>query len=350
MNTAGHARLKRLRRRLLMGGIAGVAVMSALSLVSTAGVPAACRFAGFACIAPAIGSVLFALIHELTGGRWGEPLKPFFSAGAQLAPWIWLIVVPLLFLHPGAAPTWPAYESRAMLLIRAIIYAAAIFAVARPFSRPDRMRPAAWVGPAGLIGLVFTLHLLAEDWLASLEPGWHSTAFPLVWMTGLAVAGLACAVIFALVGGLPPQSVADDSALGIDWGNLLLAAMLFWCYVAFAQFLIIWAGNLPREIPWFEHRAHGVWKIVPLALVLLHFVVPLIVLLSRRWKRSPQMLGAVAGVLLFAQSLYAAWMILPAFHLDGWLGVLVPVAALAGTAGLFLNLYVGVALRRLEKQ
>src|SRR5437763_78365 len=62
-----------------------------------------------------------------------------------------------------------------------------------------RVGAVTWLGPVGLIVLVFLLHLLAEDWLSALQPGWHSTAFPLVWMTGQALAGLACAVFFALM-------------------------------------------------------------------------------------------------------------------------------------------------------
>ena len=47
-----------------------------------------------------------------------------------------------------------------------------------------------------------------------------------------------------------------------DLGNLLLAFVIFWAYVSFSQFLIIWAGNLPREISWYLHRRAGGWPAV----------------------------------------------------------------------------------------
>ena len=44
-----------------------------------------------------------------------------------------------------------------------------------------------------------------------------------------------------------------------DLGNLMLAFALLWAYMSFAQFLIIWAGNLKEEIPWYMQRAFGAW-------------------------------------------------------------------------------------------
>ena len=39
-----------------------------------------------------------------------------------------------------------------------------------------------------------------------------------------------------------------------DLGKLLLAFVMLWAYFSFSQFLIIWAGNLPEEIPFFLRR------------------------------------------------------------------------------------------------
>jgi hypothetical protein len=266
------------------------------------------RCAVFVALAPPVGSMLFALILRLTGGKWGEPLDPFLVAASRLAPWIWLVALPLIFVGHATHAAWPDYESRGMFLLRGVVYAIVLFEIARRLRGPKTRAPA--TGPAGLIVLVFTLHFLAEDWLGALEPHWHSTAFPLVWMTGLAVAGLATAVLRALAPA--PSRRVRVAQHGLDWGNLLLAAMLFWSYVAFAQFLIIWAGNLPREISWYLRRTEGAWAIVPAALALIHFALPFAVLLSREAKRSPRLLGGVAAVLLLGQLIYTAWLILPA--------------------------------------
>ena len=56
-----------------------------------------------------------------------------------------------------------------------------------------------------------------------------------------------------------------------DFGKLLLAFMMLWAYLSFSQFLIIWSGNLPEEIPWYIARIRGSWGAVAILLVVGHF-------------------------------------------------------------------------------
>ena len=50
-----------------------------------------------------------------------------------------------------------------------------------------------------------------------------------------------------------------------DFGKLLLAFVMLWAYLSFSQFLIIWSGNLPEEIPWYLARIRGSWGAVAIA-------------------------------------------------------------------------------------
>jgi len=317
------------------------------------------RLAAFACLAPALGSLMFQLIFRMTGGQWGPRLHPFLAAGSALLPWTWLLALPLLFFPAHETLEHPAhtdlYATHGMVMLRAVIYGVAFALLVWGLVRVQRRRFAGdhtslrWIAPAGLISLVFLLHLLAEDWLVALDPGWHSTAFPVVWMAGQAVAGLAFALICAVLSGARPEaSGAADRPVGLDWGNLLLAGTMFFAYVAFAQWLIIWSGNLPREISWYRLRSEGGWRWVIVALAVFHFALPFLFLLSRRFKRAPAGLVGVSLVLLLAQLTYLAWLILPAFSPLGVrtvaLAVTLPIAALA----VFLNRYLAVA-RRLEE-
>ena len=59
-----------------------------------------------------------------------------------------------------------------------------------------------------------------------------------------------------------------------DWGKLLLALVMLYAYFAFSQFLIIWAGNLPEEMPFYLRRLRGGWQYVGLAIILFHFALP----------------------------------------------------------------------------
>ena len=59
------------------------------------------------------------------------------------------------------------------------------------------------------------------------------------------------------------------------------------------------------------------------------------------------MLAAVAVTLVFGQMIYAAWLILPAFPEVGPAAWAMSLALLIAGAALFVNLYLGAALRRL---
>jgi hypothetical protein len=304
------------------------------------------QFAVFAGLAPPVGCLIFVLIHRMTGGQWEVGLRPFLLAGVSILPWIWLFALPIPFLplslgrHPSLPYPTNGYESLPMLTMRSLIYAAIFFALSRAVAgdsgRDDMpaqyQRP--WVGPVCLIVLVFTLTLLADDWIESLDPGWHSTGFALVWIVGQAVAGLSLALLCGLASGKQPVSeVTAGRPLGIDWGNLLLASLLSWCYVGFAQFLIIWAGNLPAETSWFRRRTEGPWFMVFPLLAVFGFLLPFLLLLSRRLKASAGGLAFVAVMLLLSQGLYTAWLILPSAGIlpsTGWLLVLALLVAGGG--------------------
>lgn len=354
-------RIERLARGTAL--VAGLATFGLLWL-DRGDFSLAYRFVVFALLAPALGCLIFTLIHRLTGGQWARGLRPFLLAGVSLLPWIWLLALPLPLLPsslnrrgPPLASTAHGYESLPMLMGRAVIYAAIFFAlrwaVAGDAGRDDlptrNRRP--WVGPVGLLVLVFTLTLLADDWVASVDSGWHSTGFPLVWMTGQAVAGLSLALLAGLASGAQPVSAEgnEERPVGIDWGNLLLATLLAWSYVAFAQYLIIWAGNLPAEISWFQHRTEGAWLWVPPFLAIFGLLVPFLLLLSRRFKSDARGLAIVAVMLLLSQCLYTAWLILPAGGGLSLAGGGMVLALLVAGAAVFIDRYCATA-RKLRRR
>lgn len=362
MNTAAANSLARLERNALI--IAVLALLAAITLgwLAPNALAAASRFAVFVCLAPALGSLIFVLILQMTGGQWGPPLQPLLGAGVTLLPWVWLISLPLLLLNHATMPETAGgadlpippdfYGSHAMLVGRAMAYGVIFFIISHLTTQVLRLRRVGdtislrWVGPVGLLVLVFMLHLLADDWLVSLEPGWRSTGFPLVWMSGVAVTGFAAAVFCAIAGGADPtQTGAARRPLGIDWGNLLLTATVWWCYVTFAQFLIIWSGNLPPEISWYLRRAHGGWLVVIVALAVFHFALPFLFLLSRRFKTFPAGLAGISLVLLVTQLAYTAWTILPAFAPTIPDAVPLALTLAAAGGGFFLNRYLHLARR-----
>jgi hypothetical protein len=114
--------------------------------------------------------------------------------------------------------------------------------------------------------------------------------------------------------------------------SLLLSFVIFWFYIAFAQLLIIWIGNVPREIAWYLPRIRGAWAAVGVLLLIGHFVLPFLMLLYRSVKRSLDAMARLGWWLLAMHAVDLAWLVFPASGAS-WAAVWMYPAALALTGG-----------------
>lgn len=302
-----------------------------------------------------LGSLAIVMLHHLTGGGWGMPLRRI-----QEATFINLLLLAVLFLpllaglptlyvwaRPGAIEADEILARKVQYLnvpffqVRAAIYFGIWIALGLALNwlssgtrREDELvrqrRLALFSGP-GLILWALTVTFAAVDWGMSLEPHWFSSIYGVLFMAGQGVSGLAAAIIAAIAlrrYAHWPESLSRDRLN--DLGNLLLAFVMFWAYVSFMQFLIIWSGNLPEETPWYLHRSEGLWLAVAISLAALHFATPFLLLLWRQTKRRPAWLVGVASLLLVMRWVDLTWLVMPTFAPEGlwlsWLNFVAPVA------------------------
>ena len=182
----------------------------------------------------------------------------------------------------------------------------------------------------GLIVYAFTMSLAANDWIGSLVPQWYSTAFGLVVGIGQMLGAMALAIAYA---GLRTPEVPRERF--IDLGNLLLMYVLTWAYLAFMQFLIVWVGNLPREISWYVPRLQTGWFALGVLIVLFHFFAPLAILLSRAAKRSALFLGSFAAALVVMHAIDVYWLVAPSVRPSGFAIAWLDPVALVGLGALW---------------
>ena len=292
----------------------------------------------------------------MTGGAWGRTLAPALAAGRRLVPWSLLFAVPLLLglrhLFPWAAPETLDDQARALLakhsfyfsrwafVLRAFGYGG-LFLVQLALARRGDGERAAWTGPVGLILYVVTAYLLSVDWVLSLEPGWSSTGAPVIFMAGQTLSALAWGIAATVFLGVPGPAATERRTTWRDLGNLLLAVLMFWAYLAYAQFLIVWSGNLPGQAAWYLHRNAGGWHDLLIALAVLHLLLPVLLLLSPLTKRRTGFFGALAVGVGVCQAVYLYWLVLPSFRPAGlgfhWLDAVLPLTLDA----LWLYLYLG---------
>ena len=86
-----------------------------------------------------------------------------------------------------------------------------------------------------------------------------------------------------------------------DLGKLTLAFVMLWAYFNFSQYLLTYAANLVEEIPYMTTRTMNGWQYLALFLILFHFAVPFLLLLSRDRKRNPYRLTLLCGWILFVR-------------------------------------------------
>ncbi len=165
-----------------------------------------------------------------------------------------------------------------------------------------------------MVLLIFTITFASVDWYMSLEPEWFSTIYGFIFVAAWAVSALAFVITtMAILSKREPLDRIVAPLHFHDLGKLLLALVMLWSYFAFSQFLIIWSGNLPEEIGWYTKRMHGVWGTLIVGVVILHFALPFLLLLSRSLKRDPRKLIIVAILILVMRVIDLLWMIRPAF-------------------------------------
>jgi hypothetical protein len=193
------------------------------------------------------------------------------------------------------------------------------------------------LGGPGLIIFAIVGTAAASQWVMSLEPSWASTMFPVIYSVNQFLTCFAfCVAVFLTLADRPPLNAILRPKFQIDMGSLMLAFTLFWSYTSFSQFMLVWIGNLPEEIPFFLKRSAGGWWWVSAALIAFHFALPFLLLLFRDIKMHPKRLRAVAIYLLVICAIDVMWWITPAIPHEGeFLFVLMDIGALAGIGGVW---------------
>jgi hypothetical protein len=301
------------------GGVAALA--GAATLVLRGADPAQDFFLGYLLAylfwtGIAAGSLGLLMLHHLTGGGWGDSLRPVLRASSGTLSLMGLLFLPLVAglpdlypwassgkaAHPGFREEWltPGFFG-----LRAAVCFAVWIGLAILFNRAPEPFARRWSGP-GLVLYGITATMASFDWAMSLEPEWASTMYGLQFISGQVLSALGLAVLVAAGRSAPERRR--------DLGNLLLAFVLVWAYLAYSQYLILWSGNLPEETPWVLRRTAGGWQGFALLLVVAHFLVPFLLLLSRRAKESGGMLALVAGLLLGMRAIELCWLVVPALR------------------------------------
>jgi hypothetical protein len=363
MNAAGaiRAQFDRAQRIALISGAIGLALCSLFGLWKHDQFFRSYLFAYVFWLAIPMGCMAILMLHHLTGGWWGYPIRRLLEAGTRTFTWMAALFVPVLLgmthLYKWAQPAEVAadpllqykrpYLNPAFFTVRVVIYFAIWIGLAwllnKWSSEQDRTgdpalatRLEAMSGP-GLILWGIAVTYSSIDWVMSLEAHWFSTMYGMIVMVVAALTAMSF-VVFVLrkLSVHEPIASAITPAQFNDLGNLMLAFVMLWAYLSFSQFLIIWAGNIKDEIPWYIARAFGGWGAIAVVLIVLHFALPFLLLLQRGVKRRLQMLSFVAGTLIVLSIVDVYWLVAPAYEPDRPHLHVLDIFAVVGIGGLWI--------------
>jgi hypothetical protein len=346
------------------------------------------------CFSFAGGGLVVLMLQYVSGGKWGLLLRRPLEAMTRT---IWLVgamFVPVIFFwkhlyqwaaFPTAGAVAEALANHAVTLEQAmtlnakramlnpvavIIQTALIFGILWLFQHllnkwsverdadPERGTEPSYdrwrikfenlSGP-GILLYVILLTDGAIMWIKSLDITWYSSIWGLQFLVGQGYAVLALSILTViLLSRFEPMKTMLRKTEQHDLGKLAFAFVMLNIYLTFAEFLIIWSGNVPDEIPWYLNRIHGGWWVICSADFICHWLIPFVLLLSRDLKRNKQKMIWLTCFMIFARCLDMFWLIEPNFadaagnlHIAGNVGILayitVPVAVISLWAAYYMT-------------
>ena len=320
-----------------------------------------------------LGCLAIGMIHQLSGGDWGVLVRRPIGAATRVLPVLTLLFLPIamgmrhlyvwtdanLVANDDVLRAKHLYLNRPFFLTRAAFYflvwnAIVYFLNAWSLEQdrtgaPGLSRRMQRLSGGGLVAYGLTVTFASFDWLMSLEPHWFSTIYGVLMIGGQGLSALAfLLIVLVWLSRRAPLDAIVVPQHFHDLANLMLAFVMLWAYFAFSQYLIIWSGNLPEEIAWYLHRMQGGWRALAMALVVFHFVVPFVLLLSRTIKREAALIVKVAIGVLAVRLLDLLWLIAPEFHQHGvslsWMDVVLPLTLGSLWTGCFIRELRGRAL------
>jgi hypothetical protein len=304
----------------------------------------------------AVGGLALLMVQYVTGGKWGLLLRRPLEAMSRTLPVVfvyWLVIVIWMKkLYLWANPQMvddgvkrglitpeqlksiqhaiefkrPMLNPEMFIMVGVICFVIWTFYMWRlnrmglerdkdsPANTPMWIKKFENISGPGILIYSLTMTACVIYWVMSLDPTWYSSVYGLLFLVGQGYSVLALSIIVALsLSKAEPFKTILRQTEQHDLGKFTFAFVMLNIYLAFCQYLIIWSGNLPEEIPWYLDRIRGGWGVIITLDFIFHWLIPFSLLLSRDIKRNKKRLMWVCAWMLFAKAFDLFWLIEPNF-------------------------------------
>jgi len=323
------------------------------------------------CISFGIGAMFFVLISFLTRAGWSASIRRLAEIISMTIPWVACLFLPILvivFASKGSSLyEWnfanvedikesivrakvdylngPFFVARALFCI--VIWSVIVSYYYRLSRQQDESRDVEltlyrqkW---SGVLIMVFslTVSIAAFDWVMSIDADWFSTIFG-VYLFSASMFGFFALMIISFM--LLQRSGKLKDLVNIehyhDMGKFLFGFTMFWSYIAFSQFLLYWYADIPEETAWFRDRVENGWAFLTYGLIIVHFVIPFLGLLSRHVRRHRSGLFYFACWALVVHWLDMTFLVMPNAGVFSWILMSAHLLGGIGMFSMFLGFYL----------
>ena len=322
----------------------------------------------------AMGGAFFFVIQSISQSGWSAAFKRVSEAMMSYIPFAALFFLLLWFgvndlyqwSHKEATALDPVILHKSVYLnvpfffVRMILYFLLWIVFIRKLRqislKEDLADPANTDGIMFLFGktelyskififiLAITFSLAAFDWIMSLDVKWYSTIFALKNLVASFLHGVSILTLIVFIlykrGYFPFLNEYHFH----DFARYIFMLSIIWGYFWFAQFMIIWYGNIPEETAYYSVRWQEGWKILFFLEIGLNWFIPFMVLLPVRASRNMSIITIVIIFLIIGQYIDLFVQVIP-----GTTGALkfgwIAMGTFLGYAGLF-SLVVATTLSK----
>ena len=163
-----------------------------------------------------------------------------------------------------------------------------------------------------LVFFLISESMMSWDWIMSIDPHWFSTLFGWYVFAGMFVSGITTIALITIY--LKSQnylSFVNNSHIH-DLGKFMFGVSVFWAYLWFSQFMLIWYSNIPEEVTYFTARLEvDNYRFLFWFSMIINFVVPVVLLMSRDAKRHNGTLIIVSIIILIGHWINSYLLVAP---------------------------------------
>jgi hypothetical protein len=291
------------------------------------------------CLSFGLGALFFVLIQFLCRAGWSASIRRLAEIVTATIPWMAVLFIPILVMvlftkstslyeWNGESVSSPLIAAKQGFLngpffaVRTVVYFLVFIGSANFVYRLSRrqdetgdasltLKIQAYSGPLVML-YALAISFASFDWVMSVDADWYSTIFGVIIFAGsmlgffalMAVSGMMLQREGKLVKFITVENYHDIA-------KFLFGFIMFWAYVSFSQYLLYWYGDIPEETVWYAIRMKDGWEYFSIFLIVGHFAIPFLGLMSRHVRRHRTGLFFWAIWMLVAHWIDLSYLILP---------------------------------------